>query len=141
MVKPTSISLLRGEEDPDCTLSNVGELLKSKAEEGVRVLLLIWNDKSSGGMFGMNPYMVLSNGTPKNNKNKNKKINLPKIVAYGTFRRNRLHSAARTNITSMAQLVVQAMFFCAVRKLLLVYVHLVNNKNISDPFQSNLNWL
>ena len=97
MVKPTSISLLRGEEDPDCTLSNVGELLKSKAEEGVRVLLLIWNDKSSGGMFGMNPYMVLSNGTPKNNKNKNKKINLPKIVAYGTFRRNRLHSAARTN--------------------------------------------
>ncbi len=38
----------------------------------------------------------LSNGTPNNNKNK--KINLPKIVAYGTLRRNRLHSAARTKI-------------------------------------------
>ena len=38
--------------------------------------------------------MVLSNGTKKK---KTKKINIPKTVAYGTFRRNRLHSAARTN--------------------------------------------
>ena len=26
---------------------------------------------------------------------------LPKIVAYGTFRRNRLHSAARTNLKDL----------------------------------------
>ena len=28
----TGISLLRGDEDPDCSISNIGELLKSKAE-------------------------------------------------------------------------------------------------------------
>ena len=52
----TSISLLRGEEDPE-GLSNVGELLKRKADEGVRVLILIWNEKMSffgneGGVLG-----------------------------------------------------------------------------------------
>ena len=35
-----------GEEDPD-GFSNVGELLKLKAEEGVRVLVMPWNEKMS----------------------------------------------------------------------------------------------
>ena len=48
----TEISLLRGEEDPDGTFSHLGELLKRKAEAGVTVLLLIWNDKSSGSVLG-----------------------------------------------------------------------------------------
>ena len=38
--------MLRGEEDPDCSISRIGDLLVRKAEEGVRVLLLIWNDVS-----------------------------------------------------------------------------------------------
>ena len=44
----TTISLLRGEEDPNCDLSNIGELLKRRAEDGLRVLVMIWNDKTSG---------------------------------------------------------------------------------------------
>ena len=48
----TEISLLRGEEDPDGTSSHLGELLKRKADEGVTVLILIWNDKSSGSVLG-----------------------------------------------------------------------------------------
>ena len=48
----TEISLLRGEDDPDGSCSHLGELLKRKVEEGVTVLLLIWNDKSSGSVFG-----------------------------------------------------------------------------------------
>ena len=52
----TGISLLRGDEDPEGS-TNVGELLKRKAEEGVRVLILIWNEKMSffgneGGLLG-----------------------------------------------------------------------------------------
>jgi len=42
----TNISLVRGEDDPD-GFSNVGELLKLKAEEGVRVLVMPWNEKLS----------------------------------------------------------------------------------------------
>lgn len=48
----TKISLLRGEDDPDGTNSKIGELLKKKAEDGVRVLLLIWNDLSSADWVG-----------------------------------------------------------------------------------------
>ena len=48
----TEIRFLRGEEDPDGSCSHLGELLKRKADEGVKVLLLIWNDKSSGYVFG-----------------------------------------------------------------------------------------
>ena len=63
--------LLRGEEDPAGELSHLGALLRCccivlyctvlyctrgllrrKAEEGVRVLVLIWNDKSSGAATG-----------------------------------------------------------------------------------------
>merc|ERR1711981_1011334 len=52
----TEIQLVRGEDDPE-GLSNVGNLLKSKAEEGVRVILLVWNEKLStdvlpGGFMG-----------------------------------------------------------------------------------------
>lgn len=42
----TAIQLLRGDEDPD-GFSNVGELLKTKAEEGVQVLMMVWNEKLS----------------------------------------------------------------------------------------------
>jgi len=48
----TKVSLLRGEEDPDCSISRIGDLLVMKAEEGVRVLLLIWNDASSADWLG-----------------------------------------------------------------------------------------
>jgi len=43
----TGIKLLRGEEDTDGR-SNVGELLKAKAEEGVKVLMLVWDEFLSG---------------------------------------------------------------------------------------------
>jgi len=42
----TNIQLLRGDEDPD-GFSHVGELLKAKAEEGVKVLMLVWNEKGN----------------------------------------------------------------------------------------------
>lgn len=42
----TEIALVRGEDDPDGE-SNVGELLKRKADEGVKVLLMVWNEKLS----------------------------------------------------------------------------------------------
>ena len=38
--------MLRGDEDPE-GFSNVGELLKAKSDEGVRVLMLVWNEKSN----------------------------------------------------------------------------------------------
>ncbi|XP_027919899.1 phospholipase D alpha 1-like [Vigna unguiculata] len=40
----TEIALVRDKEESNITL---GELLKKKADEGVRVLLLIWNDRTS----------------------------------------------------------------------------------------------
>ena len=42
----TAIQLLRGDEDPE-GFSYVGELLKTKADEGVRVLMMVWNEKLS----------------------------------------------------------------------------------------------
>ena len=47
----TGISLLRGEDSANNEDSNVGELLKRKAAEGVRVLVMIWNEKSND--FGL----------------------------------------------------------------------------------------
>ena len=38
------------EQDADGS-SNVGELLKAKADEGVNVLLMIWNDKTYKGSY------------------------------------------------------------------------------------------
>jgi len=47
--------LVRGEEDEEGE-SNVGELLKAKAAEGVKVMVMVWNEKLStdhlGGMMG-----------------------------------------------------------------------------------------
>ena len=43
----TGISLVRGEEAAVYGDTNVGELLKRKASEGVRVLVMIWNDKTN----------------------------------------------------------------------------------------------
>jgi len=53
----TQISLIRGDEAENCDDSNVGELLKRKAAEGVRVLVMTWNEKSNDtglleGMMG-----------------------------------------------------------------------------------------
>ena len=42
----TEIQLVRGEDDPD-GLSLVGDLLKNKADAGVRVLMMVWNEKTS----------------------------------------------------------------------------------------------
>lgn len=51
----TAIQLVRGDDDPDGE-SNVGELLKKKDAEGVKVLLMVWNEKlsteSSPGLMG-----------------------------------------------------------------------------------------
>ena len=51
----TEINLVRGDEDPDGE-SHVGNLLKAKADEGVRVLLMVWNEKlstdNSPGLMG-----------------------------------------------------------------------------------------
>ena len=47
----TEISLLRGEEDPDGSKTHLGNILKEKAEEGVTVLVLTWNDQTSGNNF------------------------------------------------------------------------------------------
>ena len=46
----TDIQLLRGEDDPEGE-SFVGELLKNKANEGVRVLMMIWNEKTSNDIL------------------------------------------------------------------------------------------
>ena len=43
----TNVRLLRGEEDEEGDISHLGELLKRRVEEGVRVLVMIWNDRSS----------------------------------------------------------------------------------------------
>jgi len=53
----TGISLVRGEEAATYGDTNVGELLKKKASEGVRVLVMTWNEKSNDtgmieGMMG-----------------------------------------------------------------------------------------
>ena len=53
----TGISLVRGEEAEMYGDTNVGELLKRKASEGVRVLVMTWNEKSNDtgliqGMMG-----------------------------------------------------------------------------------------
>ena len=45
----TNIQLLRGEDDPEGK-SNVGELLKAKAEDGVCVLLLLWDEPASSSL-------------------------------------------------------------------------------------------
>jgi len=49
----TDTKLLRGDDDPE-GVSNVGELLKNKANEGVRVLMMIWNDRTSRGLLDGN---------------------------------------------------------------------------------------
>ena len=43
----TGISLVRGEEAAELADTNVGELLKRKAAEGVRVCVMTWNEKSN----------------------------------------------------------------------------------------------
>ena len=53
----TQISLVRGEEGEMYGDTNVGSLLKRKASEGVRVLVMTWNEKSNdqgllAGMMG-----------------------------------------------------------------------------------------
>ena len=45
----TGISLLRGEARATAEESNIGELLKKKSSQGVKVLIMTWNDKSNDG--------------------------------------------------------------------------------------------
>ena len=42
----TNMNLVRGDDDPDGE-SHVGELLKQKAEQGVKVMVMVWNEKLS----------------------------------------------------------------------------------------------
>ena len=51
----TAINLKRGDDESD-NESNVGELLKSKAEEGVQVLVLLWNEPYSDLIGKMNTH-------------------------------------------------------------------------------------
>ena len=45
----TGINLLRGEDRAANDESNVGELLKKKSAQGVKVLIMTWNDRSNDG--------------------------------------------------------------------------------------------
>ena len=45
----TGISLLRGEDRAAREESNIGQLLKKKSSEGVKVLIMTWNDRSNDG--------------------------------------------------------------------------------------------
>ena len=45
----TGIHLVRGDDALYYPDSNIGELLKRKAAEGVRVLVMTWNEKSNDG--------------------------------------------------------------------------------------------
>jgi len=52
-----NVSLIRDTRDgKDCTL---GELLKAKSQEGVRVLLLVWDDPTSNRMLGYKTVIIL----------------------------------------------------------------------------------
>jgi phospholipase D1/2 len=42
----TAINLVRGDDDPEGN-SNVGELLKRKSEEGLKVVVVVWDEKLS----------------------------------------------------------------------------------------------
>lgn len=52
-----NVSLVRDNSDGKaCTL---GDLLKAKSQEGVRVLLLVWDDPTSGSLLGYKTVMIL----------------------------------------------------------------------------------
>ncbi|KAL8556972.1 hypothetical protein ACS0TY_004444 [Phlomoides rotata] len=54
------IQLVR--DDPDVKDSNLGELLKVKSQEGVRVLLLVWDDPTSTSILGYKTEGVMNTG-------------------------------------------------------------------------------
>lgn len=47
-------------DDPHVTNSNLGELLKVKSQEGVRVLLLVWDDPTSTSILGYKTVRTIS---------------------------------------------------------------------------------
>ncbi|KAL1547558.1 Phospholipase D beta 1 [Salvia divinorum] len=49
-------------DDPLVTNSSLGELLKAKSQEGVRILLLVWDDPTSTTIFGCKTEGVLNTG-------------------------------------------------------------------------------
>ncbi|KAG6418851.1 hypothetical protein SASPL_121057 [Salvia splendens] len=49
-------------DDPLVTNSSLGELLKSKSQEGVRILLLVWDDPTSTTIFGYKTEGVMNTG-------------------------------------------------------------------------------
>ncbi|CAN1754292.1 Phospholipase D beta 1 [Linum perenne] len=54
-----NVRLVRDGGRMDCTL---GELLKAKSQEGVRVLLLVWDDPTSGSILGHNHDGIMGTG-------------------------------------------------------------------------------
>jgi hypothetical protein len=53
----TSVNFIfyRGEEDPDGTISNIGNLLKAKAEEGVNLSNILQTNRA--GVFSSSNFM------------------------------------------------------------------------------------
>ncbi|KAG6428707.1 hypothetical protein SASPL_112963 [Salvia splendens] len=49
-------------DDPLVTNSSLGELLKAKSQEGVRILLLVWDDPTSTTIFGYKTEGVMNTG-------------------------------------------------------------------------------
>ncbi|EPS59986.1 hypothetical protein M569_14819, partial [Genlisea aurea] len=49
-------------DDHDVVNSNLGELLRAKSQEGVRVLLLVWDDPTSTTIFGYKTEGVMNTG-------------------------------------------------------------------------------
>ncbi|GFP97767.1 phospholipase d beta 1 [Phtheirospermum japonicum] len=76
-------------DDPYVTNSNLGELLKVKSQEGVRVLLLVWDDPTSTSILGYKTEGVMNTGddeTRRYFKHSSVKVLLcPRIAVKGSW--------------------------------------------------------
>lgn len=54
------VQLVRG--NPNVTNSTLGEILKAKSQEGVRVLLLVWDDPTSRSLSGYKHEGIMDTG-------------------------------------------------------------------------------
>ncbi|KAH6759593.1 phospholipase D beta 1 [Perilla frutescens var. hirtella] len=87
-------------DDPLVTNSSLGELLKAKSQEGVRVLLLVWDDPTSTTILGYKTEGVMNTGddeTRRYFKHSCVKVLLcPRSAGKGN--RNNLHSSPESVI-------------------------------------------
>ncbi|GFQ07074.1 phospholipase d gamma 1 [Phtheirospermum japonicum] len=76
-------------DDPYVTNSNLGELLKVKSQEGVRVLLLVWDDPTSTSILGYKTEGVMNTGDDETRrcfKHSSVKVLLcPRIAVKGSW--------------------------------------------------------